>query len=159
RVAMAWYYRAASQGHAQAQNNIGLLYRNGSGVSQDYVKAADWFHKAADQGNSSAMNNIGWLYQYGFGVERDSALATEWYRKATTLGNAQAQTNLDLLLSGKAPDSPPVLLPVCSSKSSSPCVAAPKPLFSPEPEFTKEAREAKYHGTCVLALIVGVDGV
>ena len=37
-------------------------------------------------------------------------------------------------------------------------VSAPKPIFQPEPEYSEEARKAKYQGTCVLWLIVGPDG-
>lgn len=37
-------------------------------------------------------------------------------------------------------------------------VSAPKPLETPDPEYTEEARKAKYQGTCVLWLIVGQDG-
>ena len=37
-------------------------------------------------------------------------------------------------------------------------VLAPKPLATPDPQYTEEARQAKYEGTCVLAMIVGPDG-
>ena len=37
-------------------------------------------------------------------------------------------------------------------------VSAPRVLFSPEPEYSKVARKAKYQGVCVLSLIVGADG-
>jgi len=37
-------------------------------------------------------------------------------------------------------------------------VSPPKAIFSPDPEYTKEARKAKHQGLCVLSLIVGADG-
>lgn len=37
-------------------------------------------------------------------------------------------------------------------------VSAPKAIFSPDPEYSEEARKAKYQGVCVLSLIVGPDG-
>ena len=37
-------------------------------------------------------------------------------------------------------------------------VSPPRQVYSPEPEFSEEARKAKYQGTCTLALIVGIDG-
>jgi periplasmic protein TonB len=37
-------------------------------------------------------------------------------------------------------------------------VSAPKALYAPDPEYSEEARKAKYQGTCVLWLIVGPDG-
>jgi periplasmic protein TonB len=37
-------------------------------------------------------------------------------------------------------------------------VSAPRPTYTPDPEYSEEARKAKYQGTCVLWLIVGPDG-
>jgi periplasmic protein TonB len=37
-------------------------------------------------------------------------------------------------------------------------VSAPKILYQPDPEYSEEARKAKYQGTCVLYLVVGPDG-
>lgn len=37
-------------------------------------------------------------------------------------------------------------------------VSAPKPIFAPDPEYSEEARKAKYQGTVVLSIIVGPDG-
>jgi len=37
-------------------------------------------------------------------------------------------------------------------------VSPPVPIYQPEPEFSEEARKAKYQGVCTLGLIVGVDG-
>ncbi len=37
-------------------------------------------------------------------------------------------------------------------------VSRPRPIYSPDPEFSDEARKNKYQGTVVLHLIVGADG-
>ena len=37
-------------------------------------------------------------------------------------------------------------------------VSAPKAIYAPDPEYSEEARKAKYQGQCVLSLIVGPDG-
>jgi len=37
-------------------------------------------------------------------------------------------------------------------------VSAPRVLYQPEPEFSEEARKAKYQGVCTLGLVVGADG-
>jgi len=37
-------------------------------------------------------------------------------------------------------------------------VSPPRQIYAPEPEFSEEARKAKYQGICVVELIVGVDG-
>jgi TonB family protein len=38
-------------------------------------------------------------------------------------------------------------------------VSAPKAIYAPDPEYSEEARKAKYQGTVVLSLIVGADGM
>jgi TonB family protein len=37
-------------------------------------------------------------------------------------------------------------------------VSAPRALYAPDPEYSEEARKAKYQGTLVLWMIVGADG-
>ena len=37
-------------------------------------------------------------------------------------------------------------------------VSPPKKIFDPEPEYSDEARKAKFQGTCVLYVVVGPDG-
>jgi protein TonB len=37
-------------------------------------------------------------------------------------------------------------------------VSAPRALYTPDPEYSEEARKAKYQGVCVLWMIVGPDG-
>jgi periplasmic protein TonB len=38
-------------------------------------------------------------------------------------------------------------------------VTGPKAIYQPEPEYSEEARKAKYQGTVVLSIVVGSDGV
>jgi hypothetical protein len=49
--ALKWFRKAADQGLAVAQNNLGLMYAQGQGVPRDYVQAHMWFNLAASQGN------------------------------------------------------------------------------------------------------------
>jgi TonB family protein len=37
-------------------------------------------------------------------------------------------------------------------------VSAPRAIYAPDPEYSEEARKAKYQGTCVLWMVVGPDG-
>jgi periplasmic protein TonB len=37
-------------------------------------------------------------------------------------------------------------------------VSPPKPIFTPDPEYSKEARRANYQGTVVLGMVVETDG-
>uniref|UniRef100_UPI0013D44ADD tetratricopeptide repeat protein n=1 Tax=Moraxella catarrhalis TaxID=480 RepID=UPI0013D44ADD len=48
--AFEWFTKAAHQGDAQAQYNLGVMHAQGLGVRQDYHKAFEWTTKAAKQG-------------------------------------------------------------------------------------------------------------
>jgi TPR repeat protein len=48
--AVQWYRKAAEQGLAQAQYNLGFMYDKGRGVRQDDAQAVAWYRKAAEQG-------------------------------------------------------------------------------------------------------------
>jgi TPR repeat protein len=50
--AMRWYRAAANQGHADAQCNLGIMYKNGQKVKQSDCEAMRWYRKAADQGHA-----------------------------------------------------------------------------------------------------------
>jgi TPR repeat protein len=54
--------KAAEQGHVKAQYDVGVLYRDGNGVQQDYVKARNYFVLAANQGRAAALDRLGYLY-------------------------------------------------------------------------------------------------
>ncbi|AKH36695.1 MULTISPECIES: tetratricopeptide repeat protein [Nitrosomonas] len=92
--AAGWFHRAAEQGHAAAQFNLGLLYAEGQGVPQDSAKAVEWFTKAAEQGNVDAQNNLGVMYLVGEGVPKNIDKAIEWFEKAEKQGNEEARENL-----------------------------------------------------------------
>jgi hypothetical protein len=75
---MHWYHKAAEQGYAVAQNNMGAMYEQGRGVAQDYAAAARWYRKAAEQGLAVAQLSIGGLYEQGHGVAQDAVQALMW---------------------------------------------------------------------------------
>jgi hypothetical protein len=56
--AVEWYQKAADQGHARAQFNLGVKYANGEGVTQDNTKAVKWYQKAAAQGDENAKKRL-----------------------------------------------------------------------------------------------------
>ena len=92
--AVRWYRKAAEQGNASAQFNLGLMYAEGKGVAQDDREAVRWFRKAAEQGHAEAQNNLGNSYRTGLGVARDYREALRWYHKAAEQGHIDAQYNL-----------------------------------------------------------------
>jgi TPR repeat protein len=92
-----WFRKAADQGIAAAQYNLGNMYAKGQGVPQDYALAVEWWRRAADQGLAAAQFNLGLMYYRGDGVPQDHAQAAQWFRKAADQGNADAQFNLGLM--------------------------------------------------------------
>ena len=48
REAMRSWQRAAEQGDAEGQYNLGLMYDKGQGVPQDILRAYMWYHLAAE---------------------------------------------------------------------------------------------------------------
>lgn len=95
--AARWYALAAEQGVSEAQNNLGVMYKDGQGVNQDYAEAARWFMKAAEQDNTLSQLNLGWLYHAGKGVRQDADSARYWYTLAAEKGHATAWLNLGIL--------------------------------------------------------------
>ena len=56
--AVKWYRKAAEQGIAEAQYNLGVMYANGEGVPRDQAKAVEWLQKAAKQGLAKAQEAL-----------------------------------------------------------------------------------------------------
>jgi TPR repeat protein len=92
--ALVWYQKAAAQGNANAQNNLGVMYANGWGVPMNLAQAVLWYRKAADQGDVTAETNLGNHYKNGIGVAMDNAQALLWYQKAAAKNDMKAEYNL-----------------------------------------------------------------
>ena len=93
--AAAWFRKAAEQGDATAQRNLGLMYDTGTGVQQDYQQAAAWFRKAAEQGDLTAQRDLGLMYDMGRGVPQNYSLAYSWLSVAVALGYEDASKSRD----------------------------------------------------------------
>ena len=91
------YLPLAEKGNALAQYNLGFMYGEGLGVTQDYAEALKWYHKAVAQGFAGAQTNLGFMYGEGLGVTQDDTEALKWYRKAAEQDNAEALNNLGLM--------------------------------------------------------------
>lgn len=87
----------AKEGIAEAQFNLGQMYREGRGVAQDYSEASNWYRAAAEQGSAKAQYNLGVIYDRGEGVAEDDSEAFRWFGAAAEQGLAQAQFSLALM--------------------------------------------------------------
>lgn len=53
-----WFFKAARQGHPEAQTQLGMMYGGGYGVSRDDSKSMYWYKEAAEQGNAEAILTV-----------------------------------------------------------------------------------------------------
>lgn len=89
-LARSWYEKAAQQGHAQAQANLGLiLFQDGA-----RAQAMPWIRKAADQGDPRAQYVLGTALFNGDLIARDWPRAYALMSRAAAHGLPQAATSL-----------------------------------------------------------------
>ena len=77
---------AAEQGHANAQSNLGNMYRSGEGIPQNDKTAVKWYTLAAQQNYALAQYALGFMYSAGNAALRDYKLAYMWYDIAASNG-------------------------------------------------------------------------
>ncbi len=92
--AFYWYFRAAEQGHAEAQCEVAWR--------MDGQSALKWYSKAAEQGYAKAQYKLGCMYDDGYRVKKDYSEAFKWYSKAAEQGYVQAQYDLGLMVRREA---------------------------------------------------------
>lgn len=107
RNAIAWYRRAAEQGHAPGQRALGWMYQCedhdvdpreeeptderawGFGTQ----RAERWYRRAAEQGNPLAQVQVGLWHE-------DNETRAMWFRRAAEQGFALGQLRFGLMLDG-----------------------------------------------------------
>ena len=79
--AVKWYRKAADQGHAKAQSNLGVMYAKGEGVPENNIRAYVWWSMAKTQGDADAAGNIDILkpQMTKQQIAQAQALATQCY--------------------------------------------------------------------------------
>ncbi|NCC61998.1 MAG: DUF1266 domain-containing protein [Verrucomicrobiae bacterium] len=91
------YARASGRGHSNATYRLGLLYKNGRGVSPSWAWALRCFTEASTQGHVRAVSSIGESYRYGRGVEEDYDKAFALFTSAAGKEDAPAMEHLGLM--------------------------------------------------------------
>lgn len=95
--AALWFEEAALNGISNARYNLGVLYHQGLGVSQDTTKAVNWYKAAALQGHPEAQYNLGIAYIEGVGTEYNPQSASQNFENAANAGILEASYNLGLI--------------------------------------------------------------
>lgn len=94
---LSHWQKLAEKGSANAQFNLGAMYDNGDGVTEDDAEAAKWYREAANQGHANAQFSLGVMYANGEGVDKSPEEAASWYQKAARQGDYRAQYNLGVI--------------------------------------------------------------
>jgi TPR repeat protein len=94
-AALALFRPLAARGDAEAEDTVGVMYKNGWGVKKDEAAAMTWWRKAAEGGNAKAQYSLGLAYKTGNPpVTKDYAAAARWFLKAAGQGSWQADLQL-----------------------------------------------------------------
>ena len=86
--------KQCASGDAGGCVSLGVMYVNGTGVTQDFFKAVELYQKACDGKNAMGCNNLGLMYVDGTGVTQDAVKALELFRKACDGQEANGCANL-----------------------------------------------------------------
>jgi hypothetical protein len=89
--------RAADQGMARAQYNLGILLYDGS-IPKDLVQAVKLFESAAAQDYPDAVYMLAFMRENGYGCIKDLQYAFELYKKGASLNEPDSQCKVALLL-------------------------------------------------------------
>lgn len=72
--------KAAKNGHAAAQNNLGNMYEEGKFVAKNLRKAFEWYSESAANKNPKAMYNVGRFYYNGLSVSKNVNESFKWLK-------------------------------------------------------------------------------
>jgi TPR repeat protein len=93
---------ASAKGQADAMNEIGIAYLDGTaGMQQDYALAKDWFDRATKGGDAYGPYNLARIYLFGRGVEVSSDTAENYLRMSSQRGYRVATCSLGLIVERK----------------------------------------------------------
>jgi TPR repeat protein len=95
--AVDWFRKAAMQGYAPAEFQMGQLCDFGFGVEQNDAQALAWYRKAAEHGSAAGQRSVGEFYRKGRSVPADPAEAALWYSRAAAADDLRAQYELGQL--------------------------------------------------------------
>ncbi len=87
----------AEQGDSTAQYYLGVMYKEGQGVTANDALSQQWLTKSAENGEAQAQMMLGMMYHFGSGVEEDMDTARKWYQLAADQGLEEAQTVLVII--------------------------------------------------------------
>lgn len=97
RKAVYWYEKVANNGNRFAQYALGLYYRDGIVVKQNYEETAKWFTLSSEKGYPKAQFSLAKLYYSGKGVPLDKKKCYDLLSLASKKGYKLAEKQLERL--------------------------------------------------------------
>ena len=85
---------ATARGHTQAQCELSIHLRQGTGTARDLPPALALAKAAAEAGDGAGMNVYGVMIRDGIGRARDDAEARVWFERSVNLLNTYGMVNL-----------------------------------------------------------------
>ena len=83
-----------------AQNGLGVMYKNGNGVPQNYKETVKWYMLAAEQGDRWAQYDLGNVFRDSI---QDNTVAHMWFNIASANGTELGGTNRDTIAKEMTP--------------------------------------------------------
>ena len=106
QAAVAWYAKAAEQGHVRAALKLNEHRHQGAAIDADEGKIASALQTEIAKGNADAMRALADMAIYGRGVPRSADQAIQLLRRAAEKGSADAEADLAQLYLIGAPGIP-----------------------------------------------------
>ena len=90
KYAFGWALLAARNGHAQSAELTGVMYRNGIGVPQNYVKSRKWLERALARGSNEPNFELAILYADDSNPGVDKTKASNYLTEAIKTAEPRA---------------------------------------------------------------------
>ncbi|MCG9697526.1 sel1 repeat family protein [Shewanella sp. Isolate11] len=94
---LAYIQLRATEGEAEAQFLLGLMYLSGRFVDPDLQQGRMWLLNAAEQGHLKAAKTIADLAFDGKIIDQDLSLAEHWYQQLAVEGDKWAEFRLGFI--------------------------------------------------------------
>ena len=87
---MTWFQKAAAQNYPPALTGIGIAYKEGRAVTQNYKEAMNWFRQAAAYNDADAQYELGVIFDGGHEFQANPQEAWKWFTLAAAQGHPLA---------------------------------------------------------------------
>lgn len=91
KLAFEYYLKSAEGGYPNAQHQIGLMYKDGTGIERNINYSIMWLERAAISGSVLSKVMLADIFLDGIHIQNDNCKAFKWYLEAAKSGNPKSQ--------------------------------------------------------------------